>query len=395
MGVQKCEVVVVGLGTMGSAIADRLAMKGVDVIGLDRFDPPHDQGSMHGDTRITRQAIGEGDDYVPFVLATQNLWKELEREMSVPLFEQCGVVIIGNPNEAGEHHGKKGFLKETVDVAKKHGIEYSLLNREKLLNKFPQFVGMNEGDLAYYEPGGGFARPENCIATQLKHAKRYGARIFPNITVKNIQNTKTGVRVTTDKGTVEAKKVVVAAGAWVSDLLGERYKSLLTIRRQTLHWFILKEGQKQKYPKESPTFIWLHDEDLFYGFPPLPGEEAVKVATEQYVTSTTPYTIERSVSQDESDKMFSTHVNGRLLGATDKVLKAAGCMYTITPDQGFLLDYHPDMPNVFIVSACSGHGFKHSAGIGQAVAEEITGEKPFSDLSSFTFRRFFKPENKI
>lgn len=208
--------------------------------------------------------------------------------------------------------------------------------------------------------------------------------------MKNIQNTTTGARVATDKEVIRAKKVVVAAGAWISELLGDKYRSLLTVLRQTLHWFNLEDGQV--YPKKSPVFVWMHGpDDYFYGFPPIPGERSVKVATEQYVTSTTPDTIDRAVSKKESDEMFFNHVEGRLYGVTDRALKSAGCMYTITPDHGFLLVYHPDMSNVFIVSACSGHGFKHSSGVGQAVAEKVSGETPFTDISPFTFRRFLNP----
>ena len=114
------------------------------------------------------------------------------------------------------------------------------------------------------------------------------------------------------------------------------------------------------------------DVDYFYGFPPLPGDRRIKVATEQYETSTTADAVERTVDPAESAEMYRMHVEGRLAGATPRVAQAAACLYTVTPDRGFIIDRHPDQDRVFVVSACSGHGFKHSAGIGDVVAEMMT-----------------------
>lgn len=392
---EQCDVVVVGLGAMGSAVIDQLAMKGLNVIGLDRFTPPHDQGSSHGETRITRQAVGEGANYVPFVLASQRRWRELEQEMGEKLFEQCGTVVIAS-DQIGIVHGKEDFMQETVSTAKKFGIDYSLLDRNELVSKFPQFSGATNTDTAYYEPGGGYVFPERCIDAQLKHAVLNGARIYTGVVVKDIQENDSGVQIITDKMTVEARKAVVSAGAWIPSLLGDEYRRLLAVCRQTLHWFRLDPDAA--YPTNSPVEIWIHgtkDTDSFYGFPPLPGQRMVKVATEQATTSTHPDVLDREVSARESQKMFDDHIKNRLIGVSDNVVQSAACMYTITPDNDFILDYHPKMPNVFVVSACSGHGFKHSAGIGQAVSKEIIGESSEFDLRPFSFRRFFKPKHNL
>lgn len=179
MGEKECDVVVVGLGAMGSAVIDHLAMKGFNVIGLDRYDPPHDQGSSHGDTRITRQAVGEGDVYVPFVLRSQDRWKELEQEMGVSLFEQCGTVIIGDPKEAGSHHGKDDFLLYTSDIAKQFGTEHFILDQRSLLSKFPQFKGMRPNEIAYYEQEVAMFVRKNALVLRLDMQSCMGLIFFP------------------------------------------------------------------------------------------------------------------------------------------------------------------------------------------------------------------------
>jgi sarcosine oxidase len=184
----------------------------------------------------------------------------------------------------------------------------------------------------------------------------------------------------------------VTAGGWTAPLLGAPFDRLLTVNRQVLHWYELDD--LAAWGPGSPTFIWMHgasDVDYFYGFPPLPGDRRIKIATEQYETETTADTVNREVDPAESAEMYRKHVQGRMAGATPRVAEAAACLYTITPDRGFIMDRHPRHDRVFVVSACSGHGFKHSAGIGEVVAETLTGrrgEHGAVDLAPFSLARF-------
>jgi sarcosine oxidase len=171
--------------------------------------------------------------------------------------------------------------------------------------------------------------------------------------------------------------------------LGAPFDRLLTVNRQVLHWYELDD--LAAYGPGAPAFIWMHgatDVDYLYGFPPLPDDRRLKVATEQYETSTTADTVDRTVDPIESDKMYREHVKGRLAGATPRVAYAAACLYTVTPDRGFVIDRHPDQDRVFVVSACSGHGFKHSAGIGNVVAGMITNGRSAINLAPFSVSRF-------
>jgi len=182
---------------------------------------------------------------------------------------------------------------------------------------------------------------------------------------------------------------VVTAGGWTAPLLGAPFDRLLTVNRQVLHWYELND--LAAYGPGAPAFIWMHgatDVDYLYGFPPLPGDRRIKVATEQYETRATADTINHDVDPAESDEMYRKHVQGRLAGATPRVAQAAACLYTVTPDRGFIIDRHPRLDSVFVVSACSGHGFKHSAGIGDVVAEQLTTGRNHVDLTSFSIARF-------
>ena len=382
------DVVVIGLGAVGSATLYQLAKHGLRAIGIDRFAPPHDQGSSHGETRITRQAIGEGGAYVPFVLASNRIWRELEAATGETLYVDCGALVMASTGAGTSHHGKPDFVGSTRAAADIYGIPHEMLDAAAIRRRFPRFA-VPDGVQAYFEPGGGYLRPERCIAAQLEMAARSGAEIRTGQTVTRLRQIGDAVEVDTADGTLSAARVVVAAGAWAGVLLGEPFASLLTIHRQVLHWF--KTAPQAVGGAPSPVFIWMHgasDEDYLYGFPPMPGEDRVKVATEQYATATTAAEIERTVDPEESAAMFSAHVDGRLTGVSSDAVQTAACLYTVTPDRGFIIDRHPTQDRVTVVSACSGHGFKHSAGIGFAVAEEIaTGTSPI-DLAPFALKRF-------
>lgn len=385
---ERTQVAVVGLGAMGMATLYQLARRGVDAIGIDRFAPPHGLGSSHGETRITRQAVGEGSDYVPFVLASHSIWRELEAASGEPLLEACGVLVIAPGSGPSSHHGKPDFLARSIETARAFNIPHEVFGGEEARRRFPQLVGISGDDKVYYEPGGGYVRPERCITVQRDQAVALGARLRLDAQVTSIRQEGDVVRIGVGGDEIVADQVVVTAGAWTASLLGAPFDRLLTVSRQVLHWFRLEDPAPHA---GAPVFIWMHgagDQDYFYGFPPLPGDDRLKVATEQYVTATTPEVLDRSVSPAESAEMWRSHVSGRVAGVSPDVVQAAACLYTVTPDSGFIIDRHPQQDRVMVVSACSGHGFKHSAGIGQAVAEAVTGAPTGFDLTPFSLRRF-------
>jgi sarcosine oxidase len=385
--VATADVAVVGLGAMGSAVLYQLAKRGVRAIGLDRHAPPHALGSSHGETRITRQAVGEGKAYVPFVLAAHRIWRELEAQTGEALLTACGTLLI-QPEGQASHLGMSDFVGRSIRSAQAFGIPHEALDGAEVARRFPQFLGLTGREVAAFEPGGGFLAPERCIAAQLRQAAALGADVRTGEAVLDLAQDGAGVRIETAAGTVRADRAVVAAGAWTPSLLGAPFDRLLTVNRQVLHWFALDDARAYA---GAPVFIWMQgteDDAYFYGFPPQGSPPRLKVAKEYASPPSAPDAIDRRPRPEESDAMYRRHVEGRLAGARSGAVEAAVCLYTLTPDRHFILDRHPGADRVFVVSACSGHGFKHSAGIGEAVAEVVTTGTSSVDLVPFALARF-------
>jgi sarcosine oxidase len=382
------DVIVIGLGAFGSATACQLARRGARVLGIDRHVPPHAFGSSHGATRITRLAIGEGEVYVPFVRRSHALWRELEAATGTSLYQATGGLVMGRPDAASSHLHKPDFVRRTIDAARHHGIVHELLDAAAIRERFPQFA-VDDDVLGYYEPEAGVLRPEACIAAQLDEARRLRARLVTSERVVAIEAAPGGVAVRTERGRYAAARAVVTAGAWVPGLVGGPWARRLRVMRQVLHWF--RPADPTPYAAgRMPVFIWMHgrgDDDSMYGFPMVDGHPGVKVATEQYRDDTDPDAMAVAVSPEETQAMFERHVRGRLPGLTPQCVHAAACLYTVSEDAGFVIDRHPSLEHVTVVSACSGHGFKHSAAIGEALARRLCGDDDGS-LRAFTLDRF-------
>ena len=370
------DTIVIGLGAMGSATLLQLARRGQRVLGLDRWDPPHAWGSTHGDTRITRCAIGEGEDYVPLVLRSHEIWREIEAETGAELLTQCGALILAPREGSAVVHGKAGFVSRTIQAAKRFAIPHEVLDADETMRRFPQFR-LSGDEVVYYEPGGGYVRPERCVAAQLALARRHGATIRPNTQVTSIARDGDGVRVTTATGdSFTAAEAVLAAGAWSPGLAGPTLAQHMAVTRQVLHWFHPADPAAFA-PGRCPVYIWTYGnrpEQGFYGFPVPPETTGVKIAMEQYLaTVADPDRIRREVTPAEAEAMHRAHLATRLPGVLPGALRSAVCLYTMTADGDFLVARAPENDRVLLVSACSGHGFKHSAGLGNAVADLLTG----------------------
>jgi len=383
------DTIICGLGAFGSAALYQLAKRGAKVVGVDRLSPPHAMGSSHGDTRITRQAIGEGEWYTPIVLRSHEIWREVERETGEKLFEATGMLVISSAARRATTH-VDNFFENTVLAAKRFGIPHELLDAAAIRARFPQF-NVRDNEVGYFEPGAGYVRPEACIRAQLALAERRGAGIRRDEAVRGFWSEDGVVHVITDRGELRARRLLLCAGAWLPRFLEPSVAGLFSVSRQTLHWFAVRAPIERYEAPRFPVWIWELQETrhVIYGFPAIDGPGGgAKVATEQYEATTTPQDARREVSEEESRRMHEALIAPYLPELGPACVKAAACLYTVTPDFHFVIDRHPRVPEATIVSPCSGHGFKHSAAIGEALADMASGAAPRIDLSPFAFRRF-------
>ncbi len=389
---QRFETIVLGLGATGSAALCQLARKGNAVLGIDQFAPPHDHGSTHGETRVTRLAIGEGEQYTPLALRSHELWRELEEQTGSALLSTNGCLIISSRAKNSVTH-VEGFFATTLAAARRYGIAHEILDAEQIRRRFPQFK-VADDEIGYLEHDGGFLRPEACVLAQLTLARELGATIHTQEKVAGFEAAAGGVTVATDQARYGADKLIVAAGPWLPGLVGARLAPHFKVYRQVMFWFDVEGPLDAFLPPRCPVFIWELQgrTQPIYGFPAVDGRRGgVKIATEQFDTSTTADAAMQTVSGEEKRVMHDDYVAPYVSGISSRCLKARSCLYTVTPDFAFVIDLHPDSERVILASPCSGHGFKHSPAVGEALAELVIDGASRFDLGAFSLRRFLPP----
>ncbi len=365
------DVIVIGLGAAGAATTYQSAKRGSRVLGIDRFDPPHDRGSTHGDSRITRLAIGEGSQYAPLAIRSHEIWREIEEETGATLLTQCGALYIGPLRDDSAVHGRAGFLTRTRESAERYGIPIESLEVDEVRTRFPAF-NVQPNERALFEPTGGFVRPEECVRQQLALAVRHGARIHTHEQFLRYDIDAQGlVSVQTNKGMYTADRLVLSMGAWIGHAVPASVAAHFKVLRQLLCWFAIDGDPREFDVERCPVHIWAFEGDRgIYGFPAIDGVHGgVKIAMEQYVETTTADTIDRTVTEVETSTLHAELVARAFPGVSSRVVRTATCLYTVTPGFDFIIDTLPEQEQVMVVSPCSGHGFKHSAAIGEGVAE--------------------------
>ncbi len=390
MPMETYDLIVVGLGAVGSAALCQAALRGARVLGIDRYRPPHDFGSSHGETRITRQAVGEGAEFVPLVLRANVLWRELEAASGEKLLVQNGgLVLLDSAARTAEGAGA-AFFAQTVACAVEFGIPHQILGVDEIRHRFPQFV-LQDGAQGYLEPGAGFLYPEKCVGAQLRVAEQNRAEVRLGEIATGIDADSSGVLVRTNRSRYSAAAVVLAPGPWMPDWarticgLDETH---FKVYRQTLYWFALHQAEAKFSPERMPIFLWnsAQVEKGFYGFPSLDGA-SMKMATEQFELLSNANEGPVAVAPEQAQAFYDGYVSVSLKGLTSRCLRTATCFYTVVPHHGFLIDHAIDSQRVWFASACSGHGFKHSAAVGEALAQKALAEKPGLDLQPFSLNR--------
>jgi sarcosine oxidase len=357
---------------MGAATGWRLANRGVDVVCFDRHSPPHALGSTHGETRITRTAYFEGPWYVPLLQETFPLWRELERAAGLELLTMTGALMIGSPSSA--------MITGAQASASTHGLDIDMLDAADVRLRYPgQVLATNE--VAILDRQGGFVRAEGAVGAMIGQMLARGGELR-RATVTSVD----GLTVTTAESRETFDAVVVAAGPWMHDLVPWLP---LTVERQVMVWLAVENGAGWLSPDRFPVFIRQIDGlgDI-YGIPSLDGI-SVKVARHHDGLRTDPDHVQREISREDLDGVRVIAAK-YLRGVTDRVTKAAVCMYTNTPDHHFAIGLHPDNQGVVVLSACSGHGFKFAPVIGDTAADLVCDGGTSRDISRISLERFSK-----
>jgi sarcosine oxidase len=357
MGDNSYDVIVVGVGGMGSATAFELARRGRRVLGLEQFALGHDQGSSHGHTRIIRKAYYEHPDYVPLVLRAYERWRDLEQRTGRTLLTECPCLSIGRPD--GE------LIAGVRQSAERHGLPVEHLDAVAMRRRFPAFQ-FDDEYVGILEPSAGYLYVDDCVRAYVAEARRLGATIRDCEPVVSWQAEGNGVVVETAAGRYTADRLIVTAGPWARQVLAD-LGAPLTVMRQVVFWFGTRDDvafQRDRFP------IYIADtpEGAFYGLPAL-NADGLKTARHYGAPELRdPSEIERNVSADDEETV-RRFLRSHLPAADGPVRKASVCIYTLTPDRHFLIDVHPAYPQVTFAAGFSGHGFKFASVVGEILAD--------------------------
>jgi sarcosine oxidase len=370
------DVIVIGLGAMGSASAFHLARRGQRVLGLERFDIPHSMGSSHGVNRIIRLAYYEDPSYVPLLRRAYQLWRELETGFGEQLLHITGSI------DASERDS--WIFQQSLESCIEHDLEHEVLTAAELRERYPAYQ-LPEGHVALLQPEGGFVMSERAIVAHISGALEAGAEIHGHEQVRSWELTDGGVRVDTDRGTYEAERLVISAGAWMSDFLPEM-AHLFVPERQVLAWFQPTRPELFK-PERFPVFNLAAGDERLYGFPiyGIPGFKFGRYHHRHEIVD--PETMNREA--DHEDEALLRELASQFFpDGVGPVMTMRTCIFTNTPDEHFILDTLPGDERVIVASPCSGHGYKFASVMGEIIADLATAGSTAHNISLFELDRF-------
>ena len=365
------DVIVVGLGAAGSAALHHLASRNVRVLGLDRFVPPHPYGSTHNESRIIRKAYFEGPQYGPLLHRAYELWHKMEKATGQQLMEFCGCLNIGPQNSS--------LVAKAEATATRFGLDLEKLTPSEVAKRFPGY-NISEDYVAILDKEAGYIKPEQCVQAYLQLAKTFGADCRTREAVRSWTSDSSGTTVATDEHTYVARSLIFTAGSWIRELVSVPVK----VERVTNTWFA--PTAPLYGPDHCPAFILEdHQGRHSYGCPDL--GEGVKVGL-HHVGPLFDHADDVVREISDEDKVGPRAVVNQLMPkAAGHILDSRVCLYTNTPDLHFLIDYlDGHNKQVVIGSACSGHGFKMSCAVGEALAAMALDEEPPVDVSPFRWR---------
>jgi sarcosine oxidase len=369
------DAIVAGTGTMGSAALYHLARRGKRVLGLDRWELPHTHGSMHGRTRVIRLAYHEHLDYVPLLLRAYELWRDLERRAGRRLLHEIGSIEVGVPDG--------WIVAGAVHACEVHDLPYELLEPAEVTRRHPA-LRPGPGTVGLVQADSGYLLAEESVAAHVAQALAAGAELHIGERVVGWDASVDTVTVRTDAGSYEADRLVLAPGAWAPSLM-QLPPELLRIERQVVGWFD-PVRRDDLTSDRLPVWVFEDGEDVFYGFPAL-DQRGVKLGLMHHPGDAVDPDAVPPAAPGETAALRA-FLEQRLPDAAGELLEAQACLFTMAPDGAFVLDLHPDAPNVVIVSACSGHGFKFASVVGEIAADLAeSGATPHS-IDFLRYARF-------
>ncbi len=375
------DVIVIGLGAMGSAAAAWLAMNGHHVLGFDRYAPPHAHGSSHGRSRIYRQSYWEDPRYVPLLLRARELWEKMERDSGRQLMHWTGGLMIS--------HRDGQLVPRSAESARQFGLPHELLSAKEIQKRWPVFR-VDPDAVALFERDAGYLVPEVCIEQMLRQAASADAQLHLDEPVLEWSARGPGsVTVKTARGSYAAERLIITTGPWAPHLLAEMNLPL-RITRQVVFWFEPKETIDRF--RESCLPIYLFEAEsgkpVLYGFPLTgPESEGVKVAAHGSEELCTPETVRRAV-RPEDQQAIRDRLETTLPSLAGRLVRAEICLYTMTPDEHFVIGPDPGHPEVIVAAGFSGHGFKFAPVIGEILGDLAVTGKSRHDIALFSPRRF-------
>ncbi|MEP7322432.1 MAG: N-methyl-L-tryptophan oxidase [Saprospiraceae bacterium] len=379
----KFDVIVIGVGTMGVPACLYLAQRGLKVLGIEQFDIPNDHASHSGYTRIIRKAYYEHPDYVPLLIRSYELWKELEYNSGIKLYHETGILYLGEESSP--------VLQGCLESSRLYQIPVESWSRSKTKEKFPHFQ-YPEDWISLWEPEAGYLHVNESIQSFYKAALQQGASFQTNEKVEAWTQTENGIEVKTDKGFYLAHKIIFTSGSWTQDHL-PNHKLPLTVTRQMLAWLDMSNSAYYSSPHFPCWFVHDPEKGMYYGFPDSnlknqaepPG---IKIGLHVRGELTSPSTIERSIG-NEDEKIVDLFIERYFPQGQGVQRSYKTCMYTNTPDENFILDYLHDT-NQQVVLACgfSGHGFKFAPVIGELLAQMVCNESSDLNIDFLRLNRF-------
>lgn len=371
------DVIVIGVGAMGSATVYELAKRGKRVLGLERFDIPNDQGSSHGVNRIIRLAYYEHPSYVPLLRRSYELWHEIESRASEKLLYKIGSIDTDAENG--------NVFTGSLESCQVHDIPHEVLTAAETNKRFAGY-NLPNGHFSLFQQDGGFLLSERSIVAYANSAMSLGAEIHAREAVEGWEVTGSGsVKVTTSRGEYEAGSLVVTVGAWSEKLL-PGLSRLAVPERQVLAW-LQPEDPSLFAPERFPVFNAMFEEGRYYGFPVF-GIPGFKIGRYHHLDEQTDADeVNREVA-DRDEAVLRSAVERYFPTANGPVMTMKACMFTNSPDEHFIIGSPDGMPQVSYAAGFSGHGFKFASVIGEVMADLAVDHETRHDISMFDPARF-------